>query len=79
MTPQQLLKVIAIACAQVLGVEPEEVSIRSHFELDLAAGPEERVQIFSLVQHALQVELDPEELQDVLTIQALIELLEDAE
>ena len=74
----EILQLIQHACTEVLGVDPEEVNPRSHFELDLVAGPEERAHIFSRVQEQSGVTFDPEELQSVITVSQLIELIEES-
>ncbi|MGH9135772.1 MAG: acyl carrier protein [Acidimicrobiales bacterium] len=76
MTRDQLLEILREATVGVLGVEPEAVTPEAHFGDDLDADSLALVEIIMAVEDRLDITVPEEDLKDVRTVGAALDLLE---
>ncbi len=72
------LEILKKSIADVLSVDPEEITLESTFEDDLGADSLDLYQILLDVQDQLGLEVDEDELTEVKTVGDAIELIENA-
>jgi acyl carrier protein len=75
MTRDQLLEIVREATVGVLGVDPAAVTPEAHFADDLDADSLALVEIIMAVEDQLDIQVPEEELKDVRTVGAAIDLL----
>lgn len=75
MDRDQLLAIVRDATVGVLGVDPAAVTPDAHFADDLDADSLALVEIIMAVEDALDVQVPEEELKDVRTVGAALDLL----
>jgi acyl carrier protein len=76
MTRDQLLEIVREATVGVLGVDPATVTAEAHFADDLDADSLALVEIIMAVEDQLDIQVPEEELKDVRTVAAALDLLE---
>jgi acyl carrier protein len=76
MNRDQLLEILQEATAGVLGCDPATVTAESHFADDLDADSLALVEIIMAVEDRLDIQVPEEELKDVRTVGAALDLLE---
>ncbi|MDD5867227.1 acyl carrier protein [Lachnospiraceae bacterium YH-ros2228] len=64
--------------AEVLGVDPDEISEDTTFTDDLGADSLDLYQILLEVQDRLGVEIDEDKVQDITTVGQALEMIEDS-
>jgi acyl carrier protein len=72
------LEILKKSIADVLSVDPEEITLESTFEDDLGADSLDLYQILLDVQDQLGLEVDEDELTEVKTVGDAIELIKNA-
>jgi acyl carrier protein len=75
MDREKLLEIVREATVGVLGVDPAAVTPEAHFADDLDADSLALVEIIMAVEDQLDIQVPEEELKDVRTVQAAIDLL----
>ena len=75
MDRDQLLEIVREATVGVLGVDPAAVTAEAHFADDLDADSLALVEIIMAVEDALDIQVPEEELKDVRTVGAALDLL----
>jgi acyl carrier protein len=76
MTRDQLLEIVREATVGVLGVDPAAVTPEAHFADDLDADSLALVEIIMAVEDQLDIQVPEEELKDVRTVGAALDLLD---
>ena len=76
MNREQLLEIVREATVGVLGTEPSAVTADAHFADDLDADSLALVEIIMAVEDRLDITVPEEELKDVRTVGAALDLLE---
>lgn len=69
--------VLKKSIAEVLSVDPDEITPESTFEEDLGADSLDLYQILLDVQDQLEIEVDEEEAANVKTVQDALDLIQD--
>jgi acyl carrier protein len=72
------LDILKKSIADVLSVDPEEITLDSTFEEDLGADSLDLYQILLDVQDQLGLEVDEQDLTEVRTVGDAVELIENA-
>jgi acyl carrier protein len=72
----QLLEILQEATAGVLGCDPSTVTPESHFADDLDADSLALVEIIMAVEDRLDIQVPEDELKDVRTVGAALDLLQ---
>ncbi|MCR4781146.1 MAG: acyl carrier protein [Lachnospiraceae bacterium] len=72
------LDILKKSIADVLSVDPDEITLESTFEDDLGADSLDLYQILLDVQDQLGLEVDEDELTDIKTVGDAVELIENA-
>lgn len=75
MDRDQLLEIVRTATVGVLGVDPAAVTPDAHFADDLEADSLALVEIIMAVEDELDIQVPEEELKDVRTVGAALDLL----
>jgi acyl carrier protein len=75
MDREQLLEILKEATVGVLGVDPAAVTPDAHFADDLDADSLALVEIIMAVEDRLDIQVPEEELKDVRTVGAALDLL----
>ena len=75
MDRDQLLDIVKDATVSVLGVDPAAVTPEAHFADDLDADSLALVEIIMAVEDALDIQVPEEELKDIGTVGAALDLL----
>jgi acyl carrier protein len=75
MDRDQLLEILKEATVGVLGVDPAAVTPEAHFADDLDADSLALVEIIMAVEDRLDIQVPEEELKDVRTVGAALDLL----
>ena len=75
MDREKLLEIVREATVGVLGVDPAAVTPEAHFADDLDADSLALVEIIMAVEDRLDIQVPEEELKDVRTVNAAIDLL----
>ena len=75
MDREKLLEIVREATVGVLGVDPAAVTPEAHFADDLDADSLALVEIIMAVEDQLDIQVPEDELKDVRTVNAAIDLL----
>ena len=75
MDREKLLEIVREATVGVLGVDPAAVTPEAHFADDLDADSLALVEIIMAVEDQLDIQVPEEELKDVTTVGAALDLL----
>jgi len=75
MDREKLLEIVREATVSVLGVDPASVTPEAHFADDLDADSLALVEIIMAVEDQLDIQVPEEELKDVRTVGAALDLL----
>ena len=76
MTRDQLLEILQEATVGVLGCDPSAVTAEAHFADDLDADSLALVEIIMAVEDRLDIQVPEDELKDVRTVGAALDLLQ---
>ncbi|OIP97231.1 acyl carrier protein [candidate division WWE3 bacterium CG09_land_8_20_14_0_10_39_24] len=74
---KQLLKDLKNLISKETGVSREEIALNSHFEEDLNIDTFEFANLMISVEEVFNVEINPEDIEKIKTVQNLLHFLED--
>ena len=74
---RQLLKNLKNLISRETGVSPEEITLNSHFEDDLNIDAFEFANLMVAVEEEFDIEINPEDIEKIKTIQDLLHFVED--
>lgn len=68
---------IIVSIAKHLGVTPQDIDLNASLEEDLGLGPLEKADLLSALANEFQVTFNPAEVDEIRTVNDLVEMVED--